>query len=96
MNKESRICQFAYSRVEIVGMTGEVTFCCPSYTDFYILGNLHKQSFEEIWNGKKAKRMRQSMLDGSFKYCHTDMCCSNNELLIPPPVHQYSSPAQNS
>ncbi len=83
--KGKRICEFAYSRTEISGMEGYVTFCCPDYTNFYVLGNLQEQTFEEIWNGEIARKIRQSMLDGTFEYCNVDMCCENESLLIPAP-----------
>lgn len=94
--KKIKVCEFAYKRAEIIGMTGDVTFCCPTFTDYYNLGNLHEQTFEEIWNGEKAQKIRQAMIDGSFKYCHVDKCCQNGQLLVdniknvspiaPPPV----------
>lgn len=80
-----RICEFAYSRAEVIGMTGAVAFCCSDYTNYYSLGNLHEQTFEEIWNGERARKVRQSMLDGTFEYCNVDKCCENECLLIPAP-----------
>lgn len=33
------------------------------------LGNINEQSLHEIWNGEKAKEFRESILDGSYKFC---------------------------
>ena len=52
---------------------GDVYLCCPSWLDTSI-GNLGEQSVEEIWNGENAQKIRQSILDGSFKYCDASKC----------------------
>ena len=82
MKKKIKVCEFAYERVEINGFTGDVSFCCPAFTKIQSIGNIKNQSFQEIWNGEIAQKIRQSMIDGNFKYCYIDKCCSNEELLI--------------
>jgi MoaA/NifB/PqqE/SkfB family radical SAM enzyme len=52
---------------------GDVYMCCPSWLDTSI-GNLADQSVEEIWNGENAQKIRESILDGSFKYCDASKC----------------------
>ena len=44
------------------------------------VGNLLKQTLEEIWNGDTAKEIRESIRDNSFRYCKTTGCpfCENN------------------
>ena len=49
---------------------GDVSPCCPPWIDGYRIGNLYKQSVDEVWNGEKAQAFRESILDGSFKYCN--------------------------
>ena len=46
---------------------GDVIFCC--WSSNYVIGNIFEDSFENIWNGKKAQEFRKSVLDGSYKYC---------------------------
>tara|TARA_Y100000310_G_scaffold65243_1_gene60760 strand:- start:3093 stop:4541 length:1449 start_codon:yes stop_codon:yes gene_type:complete len=53
---------------------GEIMPCCPAWVDDYSLGNINKESYEEIWNGEKAQKLRGSILDGSFKYCNAKSC----------------------
>jgi MoaA/NifB/PqqE/SkfB family radical SAM enzyme len=38
------------------------------------LGNIFKNDIEEVWNSKAAKKIRNSILDQSFKYCEKAYC----------------------
>jgi len=53
---------------------GEMVPCCPPWVNHYSLGNINEQSYEEIWNGEKAQEFRESILDGSFRYCNIKSC----------------------
>jgi pyruvate-formate lyase-activating enzyme len=72
-------------------------FCARPYEHLYIgnngvtnmcswlrhpIGNLSEISMEELWNGQKAKEVRESIEDGSFRYCDAISCplLSNNIL----------------
>ena len=52
---------------------GSCWMCCTSWLP-YSIGNLNEQSFEEIWHGKIATTIRESILDGSFRYCNHTVC----------------------
>jgi MoaA/NifB/PqqE/SkfB family radical SAM enzyme len=52
---------------------GEVRFCCPAWLPVPI-GNLERQSAEEIWNSRAAQDIRRSILDGSYRYCSRMHC----------------------
>lgn len=52
---------------------GEVYVCCPAWLDTPI-GNLRYQTVNEIWNSQKAREIRRSIHDGSFKYCNRSRC----------------------
>ena len=39
---------------------GEVRPCCYQSP---VLGNIYEESFEEIWNGSRARELRLSMID---------------------------------
>lgn len=52
---------------------GSCWMCCTSWLP-YSIGNLNEQSFEEIWHGDIANTIRESILDGSFKYCNHAVC----------------------
>ena len=61
-------------------VNGDVYPCCPGWlldkdgNDGYVFGNLFKESWEEVWNGKKAKSFRESILSGDFTYCNDGVC----------------------
>ncbi len=60
---------------------GRVFMCCATWLPFEI-GNILEQPFDQLWNGEKAQAIRQSILDGSYKYCQKKLCPSiqNNRL----------------
>lgn len=40
----------------------------------YCIGNLTEQTIEKIWHGELARQFRESMLDGSYRYCDDSKC----------------------
>lgn len=56
---------------------GDVYNCCPHFQKYIPLGNIFNQPFDEIWNGKRAKEIRQSLLNGDFSVC--DSMCVNGK-----------------
>ncbi|MBQ8887501.1 MAG: SPASM domain-containing protein [Candidatus Gastranaerophilales bacterium] len=69
----SKICNHPFHTIQIQN-TGEVYCCCCYWTDFYSFGNIFEQSFDEIWNGEKAKAFRKQFIENNFKYCKLDVC----------------------
>lgn len=68
-NMQKYICLYPFERIDILPR-GEVYTCCSGYIkhNFYI-GNIYEQSFDEIWNSEKAKKLRYSVTKGNFEYC---------------------------
>lgn len=64
---------FTWFEVSRGARENEVYLCCPSWLDTPA-GNLRDQSVEEIWNGRVARDIRRSILDGSFAYCNHARC----------------------
>ena len=60
---------------------GSCWMCCTSWLP-YSIGNLNEESFEQIWHGEVATTIRESILDGSFRYCNHTVCgdISDNRL----------------
>lgn len=78
-NTGKKVCRHGLNDIWINNADGSVKICCwPNY----FIGDLTKQSIEEIWHGKKAEEFRQSMLDGSYQFCDPDKCpyCANETL----------------
>jgi len=61
--KPPLICHRPWSRAFIL-LDGKATFCCHLPRPEAVLGDLHEQSFEEIWNSPLAREMRHCMLQG--------------------------------
>jgi len=52
---------------------GSVFLCCPAWLKRPV-GNLLRQSVEEIWNGPVAVELRKTVLNGSFHSCSRQRC----------------------
>lgn len=86
MSTEYAICTFPFDSAQI-SMQGEVFVCCPPWCNSYSLGNIYERSFDEIWNGEKAKKLRRQFIDKKYDICNLDLCvkdCSQN--IIPTEV----------
>ncbi len=70
---ESYFCSKPFEFAHI-GHTGNLYQCSPQVKS-EASGNLFEQDFKEVWNSEKAKKIRASILDGSFKYC-SELTCS--------------------
>lgn len=45
--------------------------CCPSWIKKELPNNV---SLSELWNSAEAKEIRESVVDGSFKHCDSNLC----------------------
>lgn len=52
---------------------GDVTFC-GDFPD-YVIGNVRKQTFREVWTGEKASRFREKLAKEPLPICNR--CCGN-------------------
>ena len=50
----------------VVDWNGDVVLCCDDWNHSIILGNLKKQTIEEIWKGEKLREIRKAHLEGKF------------------------------
>lgn len=50
----------------VVDWNGDVVLCCDDWNHSTILGNLKKQTIEEIWKGEKLRKIRGAHLKGEF------------------------------
>ena len=67
-----RFCPMPFEFAQ-VDPQGYLFGCCPAWL-FAPLGNLRVQPFMEAWNSTIAQRVRESILDGSFKFCNVLTC----------------------
>jgi sulfatase maturation enzyme AslB (radical SAM superfamily) len=75
-----RFCRVPFESIE-TAPNGDVHFCCPAWLPVPI-GNLDKNTHEQIWNSPTAQAVRQSIHDGSYRYCSRVHCAhlSSNSL----------------
>lgn len=52
----------------------EAHMCCSGWHAAKSIGNPSEQSLKDIWNSEQAKLFRQSIIDGSYRYCLHDSC----------------------
>ncbi len=56
---------------------GDCYICTTAFKKNYeSLGNIFTQSFDEIWNGEMAQKIRQDIVDEKYTYCRTELCNS--------------------
>ena len=72
-----KCCKYPFEKIRIQ-YDGKVYFCCDEHCNFYDIGNIYEDSFEDIWYGPKAQEFRKSVFEGSYKYCNLDICFCNN------------------
>ena len=66
-------CRYPFERLNIE-WDGNVTFCCPAFTHDYLLGNIFKDSVEDLLYGEKAVEFRKSVYNNTYKYCDLKYC----------------------
>jgi MoaA/NifB/PqqE/SkfB family radical SAM enzyme len=66
-------CKLPFTRISIDDDGFVWPACCPDWVAFP-LGNVFTQSWEEIWHGDAATVFRDSMYDGSLRFCEKNWC----------------------
>lgn len=69
---KGKYCEKLYTWLE-VDMWGKAWMCCPSWLP-YPIGNVLTDSLDEIWNGERAKELRNQIFTGDWKYCQHEFC----------------------
>lgn len=90
MTSNYSICTFPFDTAQVT-TNGDVYICCPPWCNFYSIGNIYEKSFDEIWNGEKARAFRRQFITGDYNICDTNLCvkeCSQNIIpteIVPKP-----------
>lgn len=58
----------------------KVAMCCSAFTESFILGDISKTPFEEIWNGEKMRALRRKHISGNIydTICGGHYDCKSN------------------
>lgn len=80
--KKLFVCPGAFSQVYIYH-DGRVHLCPDCYMGVNSsIGNLNENSFDEIWNSKKAQQIRKEILNGKYNYCFPVSCFEKSNFNI--------------
>ena len=69
---EGRFCRNPFRQVDLEP-NGAAFACCSAWLPTP-MGNLKNKSLMEMWNGHTMQKIRESIYDGSFRYCRHDRC----------------------
>lgn len=69
MDKSKYICSAPFSYTEV--FDNRQYLCCPSWLDIDVWDG---ESIKSSFNSDKAKEVRESILDGSYKFCNEIQC----------------------
>lgn len=72
-------CRQPFENIEIF-TNGDAYTCCPPWINNYSIGNIFKQSVEEVWNSDKAIELRKKILSKDYSCCNKNICnyCNSN------------------
>jgi radical SAM protein with 4Fe4S-binding SPASM domain len=76
--KQDYPCFWPYSRLVIL-WNGLIVPCCYCYDYQVILGDLNKQTIEEVWNSKTMQNFRKMQIDNNFPEGHLCKLCHEKE-----------------
>lgn len=69
-----KVCQRGWEYAQISDETGTVEICSWATANYQPIGNLAKNSMYDIWHGERAELFRDSLRDGSYRYCEKQRC----------------------
>ena len=67
-----KICERGLNFVQIINSDGDVRIC--GWINDNIIGNLQTETMEQIWNGKKAREIRNQLAKDDYSNCIVDAC----------------------
>ena len=70
-NDMRKICMKPFTNIRIDGEDGELELC--SWIK-YPIGKLSRDGMQGAWNNDMARKIRSSILDGSYRYCDKEDC----------------------
>lgn len=71
-----KFCEYPFRYIEVSTRSDGSTpcyTCCPTILP-NVVGDLSESSLTDIWNSDEYIKIRESILDGSFRYCNHDLC----------------------
>ncbi len=84
-------CTRPFEEIEI-HPAGDVYTCCPNWNKFYSIGNIYKNSIDEIWNSKNAQEVRKRILNNDYSLCDINACTYCSQSLFTSPYNTKCTP----
>lgn len=81
ISPDAYVCTKPFEWYEIA-WNKQVYPCCPGWLP-HAIGKMPEQRPDEIWNSDIAKKIRKSVIDGSFSYCKPEFCLHLKEKTWP-------------
>jgi len=78
---KDKFCKLPFEYFDVL-KKGVVFICCPSRVPLPV-GNILESEFNEIWNSETAQKIRESILDWTFRYCVRNLCPLIQKNLLP-------------
>jgi sulfatase maturation enzyme AslB (radical SAM superfamily) len=69
---KGRFCPNPFQQLDLEE-DGTAFACCSAWLPTP-MGNLKHKTLDELWNGNTMQKIRESIYDGSFRYCRHDRC----------------------
>lgn len=66
---KGKFCRIPFDTLQI-DQDGDVQLCDCQLFMPYTIGNIYKDSLQDIWSGEAAARVRQAVVDEDFTYCN--------------------------
>lgn len=69
VNLKNYVCVVPFKELEI--QNPRKMLCCASWLELWLP---HNMSPKDAWKSNEANKIRESVLDGSYKYCNKELC----------------------
>lgn len=81
-NLSIKFCNKPFDHLETLE-NGQAALCCPSWLPYYTPPLSNDYSVQEAFNNEDVIKIRESILDGSFRYCNQELCPHLNSNSLP-------------
>lgn len=68
---EGKICPIPFVQLDVLPASSYL--CCSSYLKKSV-GSMGRKPWQEVWNSETAQAIRESIHDGSYRYCNKGTC----------------------
>ncbi len=67
-----KTCSIPFSKLDVLP-SGTCHLCCAVWQRQPV-GNIFRQSINDVWNSSEAREIREGVNDGTFRYCGKQLC----------------------